>query len=287
MIELKKAVDAIIKKDFKTALENLLPIAKDGNASAQFYLGSFYFFGLGVIENQKEGDRLRSSAIKLFKEQSQNGNKEAILKLSRILAHGIQLDNTNFQEELKLLKQASSYGCREASFLLGNIYNTGNKINDTKILGNLYNTSSKSNDINHDNVFPIINEKEAFKWFKISAEQGMIFGMINVANFLKQGTGVKQNYRDAFKWYNIAILSYKKIVNYKHADTWEYMVIPSNNRHIKDIKKSLKSTEIFEIVKIANEYVREKIKEGVLDYSNKDELDVFLEFIDNLELSNT
>ena len=119
MNELKQAVNAIIKKDFKIAFEILLPIAKDGNASAQFYLGSFYFFGLGVIKNEKEAERLRSSAIKLFKEQSKNGDKEAILKLSRILAHGIQLDNINFQEELNLLKQASSYGCREASFLLG------------------------------------------------------------------------------------------------------------------------------------------------------------------------
>ena len=48
--------------------------------------------------------------------------------------------------------------------------------------------------------------------------------------------------------------------------------------------ETLKSTEIFEIVKLANEYVRKKTKEGVLDYSNKDDLDNFLEFIDNYEL---
>ena len=51
------------------------------------------------------------------------------------------------------------------------------------------------------------------------------------------------------------------------------MVIPGNNKHIRDIKKTLKSTEIFEIVKLANDYVRKKTKEGVLDYSNKDELE--------------
>ena len=63
------------------------------------------------------------------------------------------------------------------------------------------------------------------------------------------------------------------------------MVIPGNNKHIRDIKKTLNSTDMFEIVKLANEYVRKKTKEGVLDYSNKDELDEFLEFIDNYELS--
>ena len=61
MNELKQAVNAIIKKDFKIAFEILLPIAKDGNASAQFYLGSFYFFGLGVIKNEIEAERLKLS----------------------------------------------------------------------------------------------------------------------------------------------------------------------------------------------------------------------------------
>ena len=40
---------------------------------------------------------------------------------------------------------------------------------------------------------------EAFNWFKISAEQGMAFGMINVASFLRLGTGVEQDLKEAFK----------------------------------------------------------------------------------------
>ena len=265
MTDLKKAVDAINKKDFKRAFKILSPIAENGNASAQFYMGSLYFNGLGVIANEQKAAKLRSSAIKIFKEQAENKNKEAISKLGRILADGSQVDDTNFLEELKWLKLASSNGCREASFMLGNIYNTGHKINDT----------------NESDFFPIINKKEAFKWFKISAEQGMAFGMINVASFLRLGTGVEQNLKEAFKWYNIAVLSYKKMVNYRFADVWENEVIPGIKEHIREIKRTLKSTEIFEIVKIANEYVRQKIEEGVFDYSNKDDLDDFLDFINN------
>ena len=263
MNELKQAVDAIIKKDFKIAFEILLPIAKDGNASARFYLGYLYFNGLGVFENEKEAKKLQSSAAKIFKEQADKGNEEAISKLGRILAENSQLDDTDYLEELKWLKLASNNGCREASFMLGNIYNTGHKINDT----------------NKSDFFPIINKKEAFKWFKVSAEQGMCFGMINVAGFLKNGTGIDKNYKEAFKWYNIAMLSYKKMVNYRFADIWKNEVIPSSHQHIKEIKKTLKSTEIFDIVKIANEYVRQKTEEGVLNYSNKDDLDDFLDFI--------
>ena len=93
------------------------------------------------------------------------------------------------------------------------------------------------------------NKKEAFKWFKISAEQGMAFGMINVASFLRLGTGVEQDLKEAFKWYNIAVLSYKKMVNYRFADVWEYEVIPGIKEHIREIKITLQSTDIFEIAK--------------------------------------
>ena len=267
MTDLKKALDAINKNNFKRALKILSPIAESGNASAQFYMGYLYFNGLGVIANEQEAAKLRSSAIKIFKEQAENGNKEAISKLGRILADGSQVDDTNFLEELRWLKLASSHGCREASFMLGNIYNTGHKINDTY----------------ESDFFPITNKKEAFKWFNISAEQGMAFGMINVASFLRVGTGVERDLKEAFKWYNIAVLSYKKMVNYRFADVWENEVIPGTKEHIREIKRKLKSTEIFEIVKLANEYVRQKTNAGVFDYSNKDDLDEFLDFVNNVD----
>ena len=107
----------------------------------------------------------------------------------------------------------------------------------------------------------------------------MCFGMINIANFLRLGVGIEQDLKEAFKWYNIALLTYKKMVNYRFASIWEYEVIPNIKEHIKEIKKTLKSTEIFEIIKIANEYVHQKKKEGIFDYSNKDDLDKFLDFI--------
>lgn len=173
MTDLKTAVEEINKNNFKKAFNILLPLSNDGNASAQFYIGSLYFLGLGVFENEREAKNLHSSAIKTFKEQAENGHKEAISRLGRILASGEQISDTDFLEELKWLKLASCYGCREASFMLGNIYNTGYRVND----------------INENDFFPIINKREVFKWFKISAEQGMGFGMINVASFLKHGIG--------------------------------------------------------------------------------------------------
>ena len=91
MADLQKALDAIIENDFKRAIKLLLPLSKNGNASAQFYMSSLYFNGLGVIEDQKEADKLLSNSIKIFKEQAENSNKEAVSRLGRILADGVQL----------------------------------------------------------------------------------------------------------------------------------------------------------------------------------------------------
>ena len=261
MSDLKNGLNALTKKKYEKAFRILSPLAKDGNPSAQYYLGYLLSSGLGVIKNEKEADKLRLSSIKIFREQAKNGNKEAISKLGRIFVETTDLENDDFMEELKWLKLASKNGCRESSFLIGNIYDTGEKPS----------VADKSN------IFPIKNKKEAFKWFKISAEQGMAFGMINVAGWLRLGIGTEQNYKESFKWYNIAILSSKKTVNYRYEDIWkEAMQI--NNRHIREIKKTLQPKEIFTLLKEANEYVQKKTKEGVFDYSIKDDLDQFLEF---------
>ncbi len=261
MTDVRKGLNALIKKDYKKAFKILSPIAKDGNPDAQYYLGYLYSMGLGVFTNKKESEKLYSSAIKIFKEQAENGNKEAISKLGRIFSDGSDLENEDYMEELKWLKLASKNGCGESSFLIGHIYNLGEKLSD----------ADKSN------IFPIVNKKEAFKWFKISAEQGMIFGMINVAGWLRLGIGTEQNDLEAFKWYNIAILSYKKTVNFRHVDTLKE-AIQFNDGFFKVIKKNLKPKETFTVLTEANEYVRQKIKEGVFDFSNKDDLDEFLNF---------
>ena len=60
------------------------------------------------------------------------------------------------------------------------------------------------NESNHDNVFPIINEKEAFKWFKIAAEKGFAAAQSNLGSLYFYGEGVSKNYEKAFEWFKKA-----------------------------------------------------------------------------------
>ena len=48
------------------------------------------------------------------------------------------------------------------------------------------------------------DNKEAVKWFRMSAEQGKAKGQSNLGVMYMNGTGVPQDYKEAVKWYRIS-----------------------------------------------------------------------------------
>jgi len=49
----QKARDAFKRDDFATALREWTPLAKQGDADAQYHLGMMYGYGYGVPQNDK------------------------------------------------------------------------------------------------------------------------------------------------------------------------------------------------------------------------------------------
>ena len=56
--EYQDGMDAYTRQDYKTAHKFWLPLAEQGSASAQFYLGLMYSNGRGVPQDYKEAIRL-------------------------------------------------------------------------------------------------------------------------------------------------------------------------------------------------------------------------------------
>ena len=52
--DFEHALDAYKRKDYKAAYKLWLPIAEQGNADAQYFLGSMYCRGQGVSQDYKE-----------------------------------------------------------------------------------------------------------------------------------------------------------------------------------------------------------------------------------------
>ena len=52
--DFNKGISAFQKEDYATALKEFKPLAEQGNAEAQIYIGVIYDFGYDVLEDDKE-----------------------------------------------------------------------------------------------------------------------------------------------------------------------------------------------------------------------------------------
>ena len=85
------------------------------------------------------------------------------------------------------------------------------------------------------------NYKEAVKWFRLAAEQGRLAGQLALGKSYINGQGVTQDYIEGLKWYFIG--------GGEKFDLWQ--------EHISNVKSQMTPDEIAEAQKLANEWVRE------------------------------
>ena len=281
MNTVKEGLNALLNKDYELAAEILIPLSKKDNADALYYLGALFYYGLGVIQNLDEAEKLKKKAFKKYKELAEQNIAERknwgedIKKLGEILSKSIDGANSfTYMEQIEWLKLAIDHGCSHSAFALGQIFNLGEKRFSDEVR-----TDTLSDDIKNDNIFPAINKKEAFKYYMISANQGRPEAMFNVANAYQKGVGIEQDNFEALKWFNTSIECYKLIKNYSHNSEWEEELLPIAKDFMTSLKSKLKSTEIFEAKKLANDMVKIN-KEHWEEVNVKNDLDRFWEFID-------
>ena len=69
-----KGYEAYYSGDFATALQEFMPLAEQGNADAQYYLGLMYEYGKGVPKDDK-------TAMKWWTLAAEQGNADAQIQL--------------------------------------------------------------------------------------------------------------------------------------------------------------------------------------------------------------
>ncbi len=79
--DFQDATDAYNKGDFKTAFNEIKPLAEQGNARAQYNLALMYANGKGVLKDDKE-------AIKWFTKAAEQGDADAQYNLGWMYANG-------------------------------------------------------------------------------------------------------------------------------------------------------------------------------------------------------
>ena len=169
----KAVYEYLVNEKYEEALKWIKILADHGYKNAQYYLGRFYYDGIGV--KQKNEDQafewLKKSA------EGEDGEPMAQVYLGVLYAEGKGVCRDNV-EAFKWFKKAAELGESSAQLNLGLMYMNGALVEK--------------------------NYEEALFWVEKSAEQGDSDAQTVLGNWYYNGTVVGQDYNKAKEWFEKA-----------------------------------------------------------------------------------
>lgn len=125
---LADAIRAIDAGQTKQAAQLLIPLANAGNSTAQLRLGTLYYMGRGVPEDEKQ-------AIFYWKKAASQGSADAMFHLGSAFLFGNQAARTvpdPDREAATWYFQAASAGHADAQYHLGLLFLAGKGVIDSR-----------------------------------------------------------------------------------------------------------------------------------------------------------
>ena len=165
-----KAVQAMEQGDFKTALDELRPLAAKGDPHAQFLMGMLYDSGKGVAQDQ-------ATAASWYRKAAKQGHLMAQVFLGVLLYTG-QGVKQDYAESARWFRTPADSGDNQAQFYLGAMYERGAGVKK--------------------------NESEAIRWLTQSAAQRNTRAMGLLATTLFSRSRDDQDRVDAYAWSHLA-----------------------------------------------------------------------------------
>jgi uncharacterized protein len=211
---LQDGLDAYDKKNYKKALEILIPLAEQGDAQAQFKLGTIYDYGRGVSPDYQQ-------AYKWYKLSADKGNGFSIYGLAWLHRNGQRVkkkqnkSNDLFKKALKILRPLAEQGDAQAQVELGMSFFLGVGVpqDDNEAVkwlrlsaeqGHAEGQYQLSGMYSTGEVVPETDRKEAVKWLRLSAEQGHAAAQNHLGFMYGTGYGVPLDYKEAVKWHRLS-----------------------------------------------------------------------------------
>ncbi len=115
--DFQAGVEAYEQGDYATALREWRPLAEEGDAEAQFYVGALYYHGEGVPQSNAE-------AARWYRRAADRGHAAAQHNLGVMLYTGEGM-SVNAQEALEWFQRAAEQGHGPAQYNLGIMYAEG------------------------------------------------------------------------------------------------------------------------------------------------------------------
>ena len=154
----------------QTYSPELVRLAEEGDAEAQYLLGRCYFFGNGIAQDFTE-------AVSWYRKAAEQGYAAAQDRMGVCYYWGSGV-NQDYTEAVSWFRKAVEQGYPDAQFNLGSCYERGHGVTQ--------------------------NSAEAIKWYKKAAEQGYMDAYMQLGHCYYDGSIVSQDYAEAVKWYRQA-----------------------------------------------------------------------------------
>ena len=156
--------------DYATALKELRPLAEQGHAGAQYFMGYMYYKGQGVDQDGEE-------AVKWLRMAAEQGDVKSQVRLGVMYRLGLTVLK-NYEEAEKWLRMAAEQEDTKAQYNLALMYFRGEGMQQ-------------------DNT-------EAVKWYRKAAELGLPRSQFRVGVMYYEGMGVPKDDDEAVKWVRMA-----------------------------------------------------------------------------------
>ncbi len=168
--DFQAGLGAYNRGDYGTALKEFRPLAEQGNASAQVFLGAMYAKGQGVLQDDGE-------AIKWYRLAAEQGLALAQYHLGYRYEKGLGVPQ-DFQEAVRWFQSAADQGDVSAQYYLGYMYAEGLGVPQ--------------------------DYGEAIRWFWAAAEQGDASAQYYLGYMYANGLGVWRNTIQAYMWVTVS-----------------------------------------------------------------------------------
>ena len=138
-----KGLAALEAYDYATALEELLPLAEQGDARAQSFLGGMYALGTGVLQDYAE-------AVKWYRLAAEQGNVSAQVSLAFAFHSGAGVEQDYFAA-VKWFTLAARQGNAIAQFQLALMYRRGTGVAQENVRSYMWFSVASTNGDIHKN----------------------------------------------------------------------------------------------------------------------------------------
>ena len=165
-----KGLDAYGQGEFKTAYNEWIPLAEQGNASAQYNLGLMYENGRGVLQDDKQ-------AVYWYRKAAEQGNVAGQTNLGLMYANGRGVPQDD-KQAVYWYRKAAEQGDAVGQYNLGVMYANG--------------------------IGVLQDDKQGVYWYRKAAEQGNAGAQYNLGVMYANGEGVLQDNKKAYMWFNLA-----------------------------------------------------------------------------------